>query len=513
MASKCLSGGRSSAARLATNYEWLVNGSVQVGHTQDYLPSENISKGDVVEIRVTASAGEDSVTRQASVTVRNIPPNVQAMLSPELPDTGDDTALSYRVSDADGDDLSTFRFGLDYGPVGMTVDPVSGRVEWDARLPMFDREMDIGWQIGSSNSPAETTPGVLRVVDSDRQYPFMVSGTSGPREDGVRIVDLDGDGDDEMLVLNGSGHVYALEWNGQDYRQAWAHPFAITEEAGFSGLTTGDIDGDGRHEIFLAARGSHDGDDTMIRLDGSDRRVGDSATVPRMSLRAYEGTVDLEFADLDNDGSFEIVYMADADPLFHTRIIVLSADNLSVLWESAPDYLGHFVEVGNLDDDAGLEIIVSGGHVFDGITYAREWSHASAYSADNASQTSTERSVYARDVDGDGLDEIIGILDHDAFDASVEVYSVAKGRMIGNAGPLPSTIFDSRVLSPLAADIDDDGVVEILGVSFAYGSVSAYRYLESTDEFRQVFAREANSVFYAPLVSGIWTATALPSWF
>ena len=317
MASKCLSGGRSSAARLATNYEWLVNGSVQVGHTQDYLPSENISKGDVVEIRVTASAGEDSVTRQASVTVRNIPPNVQAMLSPELPDTGDDIALSYRVSDADGDDLSTF----------------------------------------------------------------------------------------------------------------------------------------------------------------------------------------------------EIVYMADADPLFHTRIIVLSADNISVLWESAPDYLGRFVEVGNLDDDAGLEIIVSGGHVFDGITYAREWSHASACSADNASQTFTERSVYARDVDGDGLDEIIGILDRDAFDASVEGYSVAKGRMIGNAGPLPSTIFDSRVLSPLAADIDDDGVVEILGVSFAYGSVSAYRYLESTDEFRQVFAREANSVFYAPLVSGIWTATALPSWF
>ena len=471
--------------RVSTTYEWTVNGS-QVGHTMDYLPSGNTSKGDAVEVRVTATGGEDSLTRQTSVTIRNIPPDVQAMLSPELPDTRDDIALSYRVgdidgdevetsiqwsingnvvsgletatlpsdrhrkndvirvlisandgetetsseveltiedaipdigvsgvpgsvahgdraqfdatvSDADGDDLGMFRFGLDYGPVGMTVDPVSGHVEWDAGVPMFEREMDIGWQIGSASGGAETVSGVIRVVDPDRQYPFMVSGINGTRDDGIRIADIDGDGKDEMLVVKRLGHVYTLEWDGQILRESWAHPFAINRHSGTDAVTSGDVDGDGRHEIFLLGNHYHVGDDSLIRLDGVDRRIAASATVPPM---IGSGNA-IEFADLDNDGSFELVHMADADPHYQTSIVVLSADDLTVLWESPPDYLGGYVKVGNVDRDPALEIVVSGGHVFDGATYQRQWSHESAYSAANVFNSSTLRGLFVSDMDGD----------------------------------------------------------------------------------------------------------------
>ena len=568
---------------VSTTYEWLVNGSVQVDRTSDYLPFDDTSKGDAVEVRVTASTGENSLTRETSVTIRNIPPDVQASLSPELPDTRNDIALSFRVgdvdgdevetnvqwsingnvvtdldaatlpadrhskndviralitasdgeaetstevevtiqdaiavvgvssipgsvthgegiqfdasvSDADGDDLGSFRFGLDYGPAGMTVDPVSGSVEWDARVPMFDREMDIGWRIGSSNSPAEPVSGVLRVVDPDRQYPFMVSGFSGTP---LRIADLDSDGDEEMLLLNESGHVYLLEWDGQDYRQTWAHPFANDEEVGFGSLTTGDIDGDGHQEIFLAGRGPHVGDDAMIRLAGSDRRVEDTATVPRL----VEYTR-LELADLDDDGSFELVYMADANPHFHTSIVVLSADDLTVLWESPPDYLGRDVEVGNVDDDPSLEIIAAGGHVFDGATYEHEWSHESALSASNALNADTSRSLLVGDMDGDGIEELLGKLDHDDREAGVEVYSIANGKAIGMAGPLPTALFDPRTVRPHVADIDNDGVTELLGSSYPDFNAAAYRYAESTDSFERVFHSEVNSVFAVPLGVG-----------
>ena len=568
---------------LSLTYEWVVNGAVLAGYFGGLLPPGNTSKGDTVELRLTASAAGNTMTRTFRVTVRNSPPNLEAMLSPEFPETTDDIALSFRASDedgdpvetniqwsingsvvsdiesatlpsaryrkgdvigvlitandgeaetsremeatiqdaipvirvssapdsvnfgetitfdaaasdADGDDLAEFQFGLDYGPVGMTVDPVNGRVEWDARLPMFDREMDIGWRIGSSNSPAESVSGVLRVVDPDRQYPFMVSGFSGRP---LRIADLDSDGDEEMLLLNESGHVYLLEWDGQDYRQAWAHPFANDEEVGFSSLTTGDIDGDGHQEIFLAGGGPHVGDDSMIRLAGSDRRVEDTATVPRL----VEYTR-LEFADLDNDGSFELVYMADANPHFHTSIVVLSADDLTVLWESPPDYLGRDVEVGNVDDDPSLEIIAAGGHVFDGATYEHEWSHESALSASNALNADTSRSLLVGDMDGDGIEELLGKLDHDDREAGVEVYSVANGKAIGMAGPLPAALFDPRTVRPHVADIDNDGVTEILGSSYPDFNAAAYRYAESTDSFERVFHSEVNSVFAVPLGVG-----------
>lgn len=208
----------------------------------------------------------------------------------------------------------------------------------------------------------------------------------------------------------------------------------------------------------------------MIRLDGSDRRVEKSANVPRMTAPA-----DLEFADLDNDGSHEIVYMAAAFPHYQSKVVVLSAEDLSVLWESVPDYWGSYVEVANVDNDPALELIVSGGYVVDGMTYVREWSHASALSADNAFDAPAQRNLLARDVDGDGVEEFIGILDFNNRDAGAEAYSFVKQRVIGNAGPLPRPLYDERVPSPLGADIDDDGIVEILGVSYADTSVSVSR--------------------------------------
>ena len=476
-----------------TTIRWSINGSVVSDIDSATLPAARYRKNDVIGVLVTASDGEAQTSREMEVTIRDAAPVIRVSGAPVSVNFADRVGFNATVTDADGDDLGSFRFGVDYGPLGMTIDPVSGRVQWDARVPMFDREMDIGWQIGSSSGPAEAVSGVLRVVDPDRQYPFMVSGFSGGL---LRVADLDGDGDEEMLLLNDFGHVYLLEWNGQDYRQAWAHPFVNEEEIGFSSLTTGDIDGDGHQEIFLAARGPHHGDDSMIRLDGSDRRVEHSANVPQLVQNTG-----LKLADLDNDGSFELVYMAEAFPHYHTSIVVLSADDLTVLWQSPPDYLGSHVELGNVDEDPSLEIVVGGGHVFDGVTYEHEWSHESAYSAENTGNANASRSLFLGDMDGDGIDEILGKLDHDDREAGVEVYSVANGKVLGIAGPVPAALFDPRRVNPIVADIDDDGAIEIL-VLLPDFNVAAYRYEESSDSFQQIFYRESNSVFAAPIGVG-----------
>ena len=122
-------------------------------------------------------------------------------------------------------------------------------------------------------------------------------------------------------------------------------------------MASADIDGDGRHEIFLHA------EDRMVRLDGETRHVSATAEVPRALTFAQ----DLHVADLDGDGSWEVVFMADADGP-ESRLVVLSADDLSLRWQSPPGRLGWFLDVGNVDRDPALEIVVSGGYAYDGTT-------------------------------------------------------------------------------------------------------------------------------------------------
>ncbi len=565
--------------------EWSINGAVQAGVFLESLPSSRTSKGDIVQVRVTVTAGDDSVTRENRVTIRNQAPHVDAFLSPERPDTRDAIAVSYRagdidgdpvettvrwsvngtivpdldaatlpanrhgkndvvralvtasdgesetthevevtirdaipvvsvagapesvshgalarfdaeVSDPDGDDLGSLRFAIDYGPPGMTVDPVTGQVEWDARVPMFDRELDVGWQVGLAAGPSEAASGVLRVTDPDRAYPFMVSGHNGPHWVRPRLADIDADGQDEMLLLNGQGHVVVLEWDGEDLRQSWAHPFAINDGSGVDTMTNGDIDGDGLHELFLLGR-ERDAD-TLVRLDGADRQVSLVADVPQMDPMSET----LEFADLDNDGSFELIYIGHSDRRSRTRIVVLSADDLSVLWESEPDYLGFNARVGNVDDDEALEIVVSGGYAIDGATRRREWSHESAYNADSALSSGPETRLLLADLDGDGVDEMLGKFDHDDFDAGLEIHSVAEGKVFGDAAAVLDPLFNYRTGVLLAADIDDDGATELLGYSASDSLVLAYRFVQGTEELREILSQEPGSVNDGPVYGG-----------
>ncbi len=567
-------------------YEWRVNGSLQAGQTAYTLPSRVTAKGDIIEVRITVSHADAAESRQASVTVRNIPPDVQASLSPDKPDTRDDIALNWRVSDsdgdqvettvqwtvngsvvaglgsatlpsgrhrkndviraivtatdgeaqttrelgltiqdanptvgidalagsanhgeliafdatvsdADGDDVDSFRFKLDYGPVGMSVDPVTGRVEWDVSVPMFDGTMDVRWQIGSSSGPAEAVTGTLRVVDPDRRYPFMLSGSNAPQRDGIRIADLDGDGTDELLALNGIGHVSEFGWDGESLRESWAHPFALNAHSGIDALTSGDIDGDGRQELFLLGR-DFVGEHTLVRLDGKQRRAGAQASVPPIKGSGNR----IEFADIGHDGSFELIYLAATGPHFQTSIVVLSAHDLTLHWQSPPGYFGSYLRVGDVDHDRALEIVVSGGHVFDGITFEREWSHPSAYSSENSPGDADERNLLVGDLDGDGIDEIAGRFDHQDREAGAEIYSVADSKAIGVAGPLPDSLFDFPAAFPLLVDVDHDGKYEILGIEPREVDVSAYRYDASSDEFVQFLSEETNTVFGAPLAVG-----------
>jgi hypothetical protein len=78
--------------------------------------------------------------------------------------------------------------------------------------------------------------------------------------------DLDGDGDDE-LVINLGQAVMALEWSNGEFRRTFHHP--VCQACNWSPVWTGDVDGDGADELmFRVARDEDTRAGLILHPDG-----------------------------------------------------------------------------------------------------------------------------------------------------------------------------------------------------------------------------------------------------
>ena len=446
---------------LFVTYEWRRNGQLLDGYDYDVLPADETKKGDVIEASVSISDGIAVASDSASTTVVDTPPAVSVPAAPDAVEYGARTTFHAEASDIDGDPVGELAFRIDHGPAGMTVDPETGTVSWLASGPMFDRSMEVSWGVTVDFPGAAPATGTIRVNDPARKLPLFRSHTEVPRSSsGLRIGDFDADGSNEALV---AGEVlYELEAHGGTYRQSWAHPYLWTEA-----FATGDIDGDGRHEIFA---GSYDS--SIVRLDGVERRVVDSA---ELTIDAGGGIraecMDIELVDLDDDGSRELVCLASASG-YESALIVLEGDGFDEIWRSeTTPWTPSRMAVGNVDADPALEIVSNGagahestaGYVYDGSSFEVEWSFEGGFGDD----------VLTADVDGDGIGEIIAL-----HYGSVSVYDAVTRRRIGEIG----SAWDSEIA---IADITGDGIEDIF-LTLA-GHLRAYSYRPESEGFEKVF--------------------------
>jgi hypothetical protein len=223
-----------------------------------------------------------------------------------------------------------------------------------------------------------------------------------------------------------------------------------------SAIEAADLDGDGRHEIFFA-KGSQ-----LLRLDGAARRAA-----VRIPLRCR----DLEIGDLDGNGSLELVCLATigSDYFGTTRITVLNPATLTEIWSSPELPVDRTVALGNVDADAALEIVTSAGYVFDGRTRQNQWAYSEPFG----------RAVDTGDMDGDGVEEIIGMKDW----SSVRAFSAVARSPLWEYVPQTSTNLDALTV----ADADGDGRMEAIVGNGQWGDVMGISYDGTTSRAELVW--------------------------
>ena len=113
---------------VAFRYVWQVNDQELFGENGPVLPGDVFHRGDVIKLEVVPYDEEDegeSFTDGLTYGVGNAPPRFVS--SPPASFASLDYQYQVRVMDPDDDDVS---YKLTSGPAGMTVDPVSGLVQW-----------------------------------------------------------------------------------------------------------------------------------------------------------------------------------------------------------------------------------------------------------------------------------------------------------------------------------------------------------------------------------------------
>jgi len=240
--------------------------------------------------------------------------------------------------------------------------------------------------------------------------------------------DIDGDGEDEIIVAPGpdplaDGRVRVFR---QDGTLLLDQSILATKSGAF--LTTGDIDGDWREEIVVGAGPGLKNTARIKVLSFNGQGLENTGVDFTAFPNAYRLGVKVALGDVDGDGILEIIAGAGPSPLSPARVRVFKVDTSGGLgsWRISstfsdfivdfgdwyPYIFGVNVAAGDVDGDGMAEIIAGAG------PNPLQKAVVAVYRGDGTF-TGTRFEAYpsnhyrfgvnvaARDLDGDGLAEII----------------------------------------------------------------------------------------------------------
>ncbi len=431
-------------------YTWMVNGEEIPEASGETLAPKFFHKDDRVQVALQVTDGYGDDADSATLTIADSPPSVKLSGVPESAIYGQ--AVNFRIDAQDKDD-DPLDFQFLARPNGMEIDD-KGNITWTPTGPLFVDETNFNWEVvvtGDNNS--ETAGSTIRVIDEDRRYPLSRSGIEvAKNQEQIRLGDFDNDDKNELLITDGRQRLFTLSHNGTDYIQDWLYPFSLAgEDENISSIAAAEINGDGQAEFFVGLTSSyHDTQTKLLILDGATRKLAEFIEIDGHSVRA------IHLADTDLDKQLELVLLIDLGHTYGTGQIIQirDAQSLELEWQSSEIVLGSAMTLGNTDSDPQIEIVLSNGYIFgySGSSYENEWIFGEGFGY---------REVQTGDLDGDGIDEIVGISNSSY---ALRVYSATEKAILTEKS-------NTRYAAIAVGNIDADPEAEIV-----VGSAAAYTF-------------------------------------
>jgi len=277
---------------------------------------------------------------------------------------------------------------------------------------------------------------------------FNLGGSLGSRNIFVR--DFDGNGQKEILLSAykdyGGSYFAIMSFIDNEYIPSWSSPFYTSNNIRV--VQTANFDGDNDFEIYI------------LTING-DIEVYDGETMELENTFSTGSSYASQaiFADLDEDGNFEFIVVADNWD--EEYMSVYDAQTFELEYQSM-DIAATDLVVGDVDGDGINEIILSTGYVVNALDFSIEWEYIGEFGS----------WVDLADVNEDLVPEIIGA----NYSGTVTAFDCILHSPIWQF----STGYSGNE-ALMVTDLEGDGVSEIL-LGVENYSVSIVCYNASTQE-------------------------------
>jgi hypothetical protein len=270
--------------------------------------------------------------------------------------TGHSTDAEVGDIDGDGDNdlisltISEIRW---YENPEWTIHTIEKRELHDLELSDFDDDGDIDI-VARNQGEFGHNGDALHFYRQDTPSSWEHRSLSIANGEGLHVVDLDNDGDQDVVIggswYENSGDIIGGDWTAHVYTSSWTHPNAY--------VSSGDINGDGRLDIVLSPS----------ELAGETYRIAwfEAPSDPKMANWSEHIVTDgveavhhfIDVADMDNDGDQDVVTaeMHQGDNPDEVKIYLNSGSGQSWAKQIIATTGSHSMRAVDVDGDGDIDL-------------------------------------------------------------------------------------------------------------------------------------------------------------
>lgn len=312
--------------------------------------------------------------------------------------------------------------------------------------------------------------------------------------------DIDNDNDMDLVAVYYSGG-YVIWWENTGSGTTWVDHVVDDLFDNARDVSAADIDGDGDLDVLGAAYGVNDitwweNDGTSVVANWTEHTVDG----------AFSGAFAVHAADLDGDGDLDIIGGASEADL----VVWWENDGTNVVanWteheiNASPGYI-YDVHATDMDNDGDLDVLGASAASGEITWWENDGSGAGWFEYTLITGYTGAQRVHSADIDGDGDMDVLAAAQHSSIDTIQGDFSWWENDGTNVVANWTKHLVDGFVndanhlaYSVFAADMNGDGVMDILGADFEAGQLLWWELLpgQLPTEFTLVSPADGDTVW------------------